>query len=174
MVLFLNFFYNEKFLFYFFRKNFLFFFLFKYIRVVLRFFSICFLKTNERNMLSFIFTSRSIFSGFLKKLLNCFNSLSYIFFFKLRLKGLGYRVRRVAKNLYKFFFIYTNFYYLHLPLSVFLKIKRRRLIFYGFDLNILKLVLTNLLLLNKLFIYTVRGLLFPNQIILLKPGKKRI
>lgn len=158
---------------YFFRKSIFFFFVFPNIKLIFKLFSMSFLKGAE-NHLSFMFTSKSIFSGFLKNLLNSLNSLSYIFFFKLHLKGLGYRIRRISKNLYKFFFIYTNFFYLHLPSSVLLKIKRRRLVFFGFNLNVLRTVLVNLLLLNKMFVYTIRGFLFPRQIILLKPGKKRI
>ena len=173
MVKYSNFVFYQNFFVYLFNKKFLVFFFFPNIRLILKFFSMCFLKISMK-ILSFLFVTKSIFSGFLKSILCCFNKFSHIFFFKLRLKGLGYRIRRICRNLYKFFFIFTNFFYLHLPKSVNLKIKRRRLIFFGLDLNVLRLVLVDLLLLNKLFIYCIRGFVFPRQIIFLKPGKKRL
>ena len=158
---------------YFFAKSHKFIYIFSNSYIMLKLFFLSFLKI-DKNYFYLIFLNRSSFFSFYKHFLNIYNRFFYIYFFKLKLKGLGYRVVRICKSLYRFYFINTNFLYLHLPLSVFLKVKSRRLLFFGFDLQSLRFVFVNLLLLNKTFIYFIRGLLFPKQIIVLKPGKKRL
>lgn len=159
--------------FYFFRKNCSCFCLFSNMYVNLKLFLNGFLDIKKNNF-KLMFTCRFNFITFFKHFLTNYNKFFYIYFLKLKLKGLGYRVVRICHYLYRFYFINTNFYYLHLPMSVFLKIKNRRILFFSFDLQALRLVFVNLLLLNKSFIYFIRGLLFPRQIIVLKPGKKRL
>src|ERR1700727_2083266 len=99
---------------YFFFKNNLFIYLFSNSYVIFKLFFINFLKI-YKNSFFLIFLNRSNFFSFYKHFLNIYNKFFYIYFFKLKLKGLGYRVVRICKNLYRFYFINTNFLYLHLP-----------------------------------------------------------
>ena len=104
-------------------------------------------------------------------------SYKYLFFFnfvKLKIKGLGYRIKKISDNLLRFFFGSTNFFYLHIPLNVIAKVKKRRILLVSNNLVILKSLLAHLLLLKKLNVYRIRGLVYPRQIITLKIGKKNL
>jgi hypothetical protein len=158
---------------YFFYKSYILIFYLSNLIITFKLFLSSFFKINNL-FFSFIFTKKSYFIAFLKYYFFNLNKFNNIYFFKLKLKGLGYRVFKICTNLFKFFFIRTNFFYLHLPQNINLKIKNRKLLFFGKDLHLLKIVIINILLLNKTFIYFIRGLLFPRQIIILKPGKKRL
>jgi ribosomal protein L6P/L9E len=96
-----------------------------------------------------------------------------LFFFRLKLHGLGYRIKRLANNLFRFFIGTTNFLFFHVPVNVLVKARRRRILFLSPDFFVLRSVFTSLLLLKKLIPYQLRGIFFPKQIILMKPGKKR-
>ena len=45
------------------------------------------------------------------------------YYSKLRLKGLGFRIRQFGSCLFRFFFTYVNFFYLHIPFGISLNIK---------------------------------------------------
>jgi len=85
---------------------------------------------------------------------------------------LGYRIRKISKFLYRFFFACTNFFYFHVPFEVLFTFKKRRILFVGKNLALLKNVFVHFLFLKKLVPYRIRGLLYPKQIITMKPGKK--
>jgi len=92
---------------------------------------------------------------------------------RLKLKGLGYRIVHLSKFLVKIFFNRSNFFYLHIPVSILFRYKIRRLFFLGIKLTDLRLLMINLLLLRKYIVYRLSGLFYPRQIILLKPGKNK-
>ena len=102
-----------------------------------------------------------------------YTTLYNFYFFKLQMKGLGFRIRRISKRLYKFFFICVNFFYLYIPKQSFLKIKGRKLFFTSSNLCQLRLLIVHLLLLKQLSVYRTRGFVYPRQIFIMKPGKKR-
>ena len=97
----------------------------------------------------------------------------FFFFSKYKLKGLGYRVKHITKNLIRFFIGTTNFYYIHMPFSIFVRAKRRRLFLISYNRAELKEVFLHLGFLKKIIPYKLRGFFFPRQFVLMKPGKKR-
>jgi hypothetical protein len=85
----------------------------------------------------FLFISYSFFKSFINNIIYINRKFLY-FFFKLKLKGLGFRVRRISEFFIKFFFTCTNFLYLHAPNNLLVKIKKRKLFFLSNDLCTLK------------------------------------
>jgi len=126
------------------------------------------------NFISFIFLSKFYFSSFYRHFIYMYTDLFKLNFVRLRLKGLGYRIKKITNSLYRFFFNFTNFFYFHIPSNILIKSKRKRIILLSNDLSILKMVLAHLLLLKKFTIYRMRGLLYPRQIIFLRIGKKNL
>ena len=102
-----------------------------------------FLKFNKYNI-NFIFIKNFFFVSFLSLLKNSLKKLYSYFFFRLKLRGLGFRIKKIANNLYKFFFTSTNFFYLHLPLQVMIKLKRKKLLFISYNICLLKPVIISL------------------------------
>src|ERR1700749_4637472 len=58
---------------------------------------------NMKNALtiSFLFINKILYSNFLKYFFKLYNMVLKLYFFKLRLKGLGYRMFRINKHLLK-------------------------------------------------------------------------
>lgn len=84
---------------------------------------------NLYNQLFFILFSIFFFKSFLKLFFDCNKNLFLFFTFKLKIKGLGFRIRKLSTMLYKFFFTSVNFFYLHVPNNIILKNRKRRLFF---------------------------------------------
>jgi len=126
------------------------------------------------NMMKFGFISKFFFKSFIYHMMVYCNYVSLVFFVKLRLKGLGYKVRQLYKNLYYFFFNYTNFFYFYVPSNVLLKSYRKRILLISSYWNILKLVVSHILLLKKLGPYGMRGIRLVKHIRLLKKSGKKI
>ncbi len=124
--------------------------------------------------LSFIFLNNYFFKSFLSQFTLSYRYLFFFHFVKLKIKGLGYRIKKMSDNLLRFFFGSTNFFYFHIPFNVIAKIKKRRILLVSNNLIILKTLLAHLLLLKKLNVYRIRGLVYPRQIITLKIGKKNL
>lgn len=166
-----------------FNKNFNFYFnyfysiiiiLLKWKFFILKFPFIYFLKTQElKNNYMLKFLNKNYYKIFLKNLFNFYNLFYIFYYFNLKLKGLGYRVFVISKNLIKIFLNRSNFFYLHIPDSIILKYRIRHFFFLGLNLNKLKLVVLNLLFLKEFIIYRVAGILITRQIILIKPGKNK-
>jgi len=97
----------------------------------------------------------------------------FIYFYKLRLKGLGFRIVKLANGLYRFFFNKINYIYFNVPKNIIMHYKQRVLIFLSIHWDILKMVIIHLLSLKKLSIYNLRGLWYGYQLRTKKPGKKR-
>jgi hypothetical protein len=126
------------------------------------------------NLNSFIFINYYHFKSFIQFFKTNYDRFIFIYFFRLKLKGLGFRVKKICKYLYRFYFIFVNYFYLHLPKEVLIKFRKRRILFISCDFFILQTIITHLLLLKKITAYRRRGLLYPKEIIIMKPGKKRI
>ena len=62
---------------------------------------------------------------------------------------------------------------MHIPASILLKYKNRRLIFISTHLEHLKVSMLHLVLLKKQILYRLKGLFFPRNILLIKPGKNK-
>jgi hypothetical protein len=130
------------------------------------------IKQNE-NKVSFLFIDKKPFKIFIKNLLYFYNLFYSLYFYRLKMKGLGFRIVKIALNFYRFFFNQTNYFYFYIPKNIIMLYKKRNLLFVGLNWDILKIVIIHVLLLKKLTIYRTRGLIYPRQIRILKPGKKR-
>jgi hypothetical protein len=126
----------------------------------------------NKNLISFIFLQKNIFINFIKIFFCKYNKLFYIYWICLKIKGLGYRIRKLSKNLYYFFFNYTNMYYLNIPKNIIIKWYKKRLILVSNDFCSLKILLSTIIILKKLGPYRLRGFKYPRQIILIKKKKK--
>lgn len=128
----------------------------------------------NNKQLSILFLNRFMFKSFLAHFLFKYKQLFFFNFVKLKIKGLGYRIRKIAPNLLRFFFGSTNYFYFHVPFNVIARLKKKRLILVSNNLIILKSLLAHMLLLKKLSVYRIRGLVHTRQIITLKIGKKNL
>lgn len=127
---------------------------------------------NTNSSYKFLFTSKHLYSSFLTNLRFYTNCLQQIYFLKLRLKGLGYRIRRFSRRLYRFYFTRTNYIYFHLPIRLIFKKKKKKIILLSTDYHLVRLVFANLMLLHRVGPYNRRGFTYPRQIIILKLVKK--
>lgn len=166
---------------FYFGRNFNIYFLMKKSYIILkkksRFFflkipCIYFYKIKE-NIYSFFFKNYFHYITFLRHILQFYNKLVSFYYFRLKLKGLGYRIIHISKRLIKIFYNRSNFFFIHLPRTILFKYKIRRLFFLSTKLVDLSNLVINLLLLKKYIIYRLSGLFYPRQIIILKPGKNK-
>jgi len=124
--------------------------------------------------LSLLFVRKFFYMSFLKHLTTNYKNLFNIYVINIRVKGLGYRIRKVVNNLYYFFFNYTNMYYFYIPNNILVKWHKKRLVMFSDDFVLLKMVFSNILLLKNIGPYRLRGIRYPRQIILLKKGGKTV
>lgn len=125
------------------------------------------------NIVSFLFINKFLYFSFIKHFLNFYKKLSFIYSIRLRLKGLGYRIRKVTRYLYYFFFNYTNMFYFYLPKNILIKWYKKRILLISNNFFILKLLFSNMLILKKIGPYRLRGLRYPRQIIFIKKRTKK-
>jgi|SRR5947209_19565273 hypothetical protein len=127
----------------------------------------------DNNNYKFIFLKKNFYITFLKHLFNFYNRFFIFYYFRLKLKGLGYRIFNVTKNLIKVFFNRNNFFYIHIPLCILLKNRTRRLFFISTSKEVLSVTIISILYLKEFVIYRQQGLYYPRQILLIKPGKNK-
>jgi len=130
-------------------------------------------KINSEKI-SLIFISYYHFQSFLKSILTTYDRFFLYYFFRLKIKGLGFRFKRINKSLYRFYFVFVNFYYFHLPPSVILKRKGRTILFFSSNFWVLQTLISKVVLLKATTVYRRTGLLFPKRIVTLKIGKKKL
>ena len=75
---------------------------------------------------------------------------------RIKIKGLGYRIRKVTQELYYFFFNYTNMFYFNIPNNILIKWYKKRIILLSNDFYLLKILFAHILLLKKLGPYRLR------------------
>lgn len=126
----------------------------------------------EKLFYNFLFDRRYFFSSFLSHFLTGYRRLFFVFFLRLKVRGLGYRIRPLSRYLLRFFLGTTNYLFFHIPKQILVRARRRRLLLVSNNYEHLRLFYVNLLLLKKLIPYQLRGVFFPRQLILMKPGKK--
>jgi hypothetical protein len=131
-------------------------------------------EKKEAKKLSLIFLSYYHFQSVLKSIITLYDRLFLYYFSRLRMKGLGFRLRRISEHLYKFYFVFVNFYYMHIPSSILFKKKGRILLFFSSNFYVLQTLLSNLVLLKATIPYRKSGLMFPKKLIILRVGKKRL
>jgi hypothetical protein len=131
-------------------------------------------KLISENAFSLIFINNYYYKSFIKLFNVFYNRLFNFYTFRLRLKGKGYRMKRICKNLYRFYFIKVNYIYLHVPNTVLVKLKKKRIFLISYNFSVLQKLMTYMLLIKVITVYNRKGLLWPREMIFMKPGKKRI
>lgn len=86
------------------------------------------LRNVDIMQVKFMFLKRFFYSSFLAHFFYHYIQLFSVFFVKLKIRGLGYRMRKVSSFLYLFFFNYTNYYYFFRPFDLLIKIYRKRML----------------------------------------------
>jgi len=124
-------------------------------------------------MWQFLFINNISFLIFIKSIFKFYSKFYIYYYFHLKLKGLGYRTRRMTKKLYRIYFNRSNYYYLHIPRFVLLKYRTRKFFFISNDKASLKLLILNLLFLKEHIVYRFGGIVYPEQISIIKPGKNK-
>lgn len=97
-----------------------------------------------------------------------------LFILKLRIRGLGYRLRTISDSFHYIFFNYTNYFYLYNPLDIVIKTLKKRMLLISFFWDKLRLVICHILLLQKVGPYTLEGIRWVKQIIILKKSGKKV
>jgi hypothetical protein len=129
-----------------------------------------FFKNIDKTSLSIIGISKTMNSFF-----NVFsNFLVDFYFIRLRIRGLGYRWRTISENFHYMFFNYTNYIYFFNPYNIIVKIYKKRMILVSYFWHNLRLVMSHILLLQKIGPYTLHGIRWAKQIIFLKKSGKKI
>lgn len=95
--------------------------------------SFYFLRGDVFGNFEFLFLKNFYFKSFLKHLLIFYNTLLVSFFLKIKLRGLGYRVRSLADSVHMFFFNYTNYFFFFCPSDVIVKLYRKRILLLSFN-----------------------------------------
>jgi hypothetical protein len=126
----------------------------------------------NKKILSFIFIKNFFFKSFISHFFFFYNNINNIYIIRLKIKGLGYQIYKLTKNLYSFHFHFINFFYLFLPLVIVTCWYKKRMILISNDLIILKIVFKCILILKKLGPYRLLGIRYPRQIIIFKKGGK--
>src|SRR3982751_987277 len=127
----------------------------------------------NKNMLKFLFINYMYYKNFYKYIFRFYSKFFPFYYFKLKLKGLGFRVRILSKFLIRIYYNRSNYYYMHISNSILLKYRTRQLFFLSTNNITLKLSIINLLLLKKFSVYRFNGLIYPRIILLVKPGKNK-
>jgi hypothetical protein len=105
------------------------------------------------NKTNILFVKRKMFKLFFTNFMFFFNKFFRFYFFKLRLRGLGYRIKKITTKLYRFFFAFNHYFYFHISKDIFFKHKKRNLIIFSNNLVKLNDIFSHLLLLKKLDFY---------------------
>lgn len=112
--------------------------------------------------------------SFFRRLITYTSWLHRVFFLRFRIRGLGYRFRRITPFLFRFFFTRTNYIYFHRPATVHLFFRKRRIILLSDHKEQLHTVFSHILRLHRAGPYNRRGFMFPRRVFRRKPGKKVI
>jgi hypothetical protein len=133
--------------------------------------SLFFLKT-ERNKLLFLFVNKFFYFSFFRHFLYFLKRVIWIFFFKLKLKGLGFRVFQVSRFFWEFFFRKNLRYFFYPPKGIYIKRKNRDILFLSNNKQLLNNIFSNLLFLKKMDFYErTKTFIVKSKILYLKKRK---
>src|SRR5271156_6332523 len=120
----------------------------------------------------FLILNKIIFFNVIKQISMFYKKVVHLFFFRLKLRGLGYEIVKSSRYMYRFFFAKNHFYYFHIPVGIFFKCKFRNFFFLSFNKAYLNDIFSNLLKLKKLDFYEKSNSFFvKNRVIYLKKRK---
>jgi len=131
-----------------------------------------FINYINNNKFKILFSTKFKFTSFLAHLKFNILKIKNLFFLKLKLRGLGYRFKKICNNLYRFYFTRTNYIYMHKPKNILLKFRKKRIILISSHKQLLHNLFKNLLLLHPVGPFNRRGFHYPRKILILKKGKK--
>jgi hypothetical protein len=107
-----------------------------------------------------------------KYLINLYLNFFKVFFFKLKLRGLGYRIKKISVNVFRFFFAFNHFFYFFCPINMVIKYKKRYLLLLSSTKSKLNNIFSHLLIIKKLDFYKRHNsFLVANQILYIKKKK---
>ena len=131
-----------------------------------------FIKIENMLKFSFLFINKNLYSNFLKYFFKLYSFVLKLYFFRLRLKGLGYRMFKINKNLLKFFFAKNHYYYFNIPQYSYVKIRRRNFFIISFNKMLLNQLFHHFMLLKKLDLYEkTNSFISKNKILFVKKRK---
>lgn len=119
------------------------------------------------------------FSNFISKSVTISKKSNKVGFVELDLIGLGFRVRKLTSNIYRFFFGKANFLYIFVNKNIIFKsysndsLKIRRVYIMGNNITFVNNLSAAILLLQPLNSYRVTGVVDPRKVIVLRSGKQR-
>jgi hypothetical protein len=144
----------------------------KFGKILINLYLYGFIKIESMFKISFLFVNKILYSNFLKYFLKLYSIFFKLYFFRLRLKGLGYRMFRINKNLLKFFFAKNHYYYFNIPIYSYVKIRRRNFFVISFNKILLNQLFFHFMLLKKLDLYEkTNSFISKNKILFLKKRK---
>jgi hypothetical protein len=136
---------------------------------------IFFIKKSDNNI-RLLLNAKNIFFSILKQFLFLYRLLFKFFFFRIRLRGLGYRIKKISKKIYRFFFAFNHYFYLYVPLNVYIWVKKRYLLAISNNKAKLNNLFNHLLLLKKLSFIKNRtdSFVVPKRIVFIKKIVKKL
>lgn len=87
----------------------------------------------KNNNIYFIFNNIFYFKSFIAHFMYSCNYISVVYFVKFKMRGLGYKMRKITNSLFYFFYNYTNYYYFFLPFGLLMNIYKKRAILIGYN-----------------------------------------
>ena len=131
-----------------------------------------FFYTNTNSQFTLAFTHRASYATLLSIIKYKIKHATLVYMARLRIRGLGYRIRKFSLHLYRFYFTKTNFIYVHVPAHIILRLRKRRIIILASHYPSLRSLLVGILLLKSTGPYNRRGFVYPRRMLFLKKGKK--
>lgn len=127
----------------------------KFLIIRLFFVNLFFFKIFNGNVknFNFLFLDFKKFFSFLKNFFNIYNNINNLYFFRLKLRGLGFVLKRYSKYLFSFLMAVNHFYYFFVPKIFLIKKKKKHIICLSLDLAKLNILFWNLLFIKKHNVY---------------------
>jgi len=130
------------------------------------------ISTQIQDELSFLFTNYVFYSHFIKNIFSFRKIIYKMFFFRVALRGLGYKIRRITKRFYLFFFAIKHYFYFYIPIDIFIKLKGRRLYLICYNKMKLNTIFSQLLYLKRMDFYErTKSFFLKNKIFFMKKLK---
>jgi hypothetical protein len=76
---------------------------------------------NENKKLNILYNKKLEFLSLIKNINFLYNKTIFIYSVRLKLRGLGFKIRKVSTHLYYFFFNYINMFYFYIPKNLLIK-----------------------------------------------------
>lgn len=131
-----------------------------------------FFTSIDKQKINFMFITKQNMMNFLKHFIYTYNSVYKLYFLRMRLRGLGYRIIRIARRLLRFFFAVNHYFYFHIPNNVYIKRRGRELYIISTNKMQLNDIFHHLLHLKKLDLYErTNSFIVKNRILHLKKRK---